>query len=121
MSDHPCPRCEGRGWYGPVHINRGDKPHEWCDRVECDFCDGTSKIDADHHQAWTIGQAFRGARCAREESLREAAARLGLRASELSALELGRGGMAAWHHPFATSAYLEARHALTIVKREIET
>lgn len=113
MTDFPCPRCEGRGWFGPVHINRGDKPHEWRERMDCDFCNGSRVIDKDHHDAWEIGQAFRGARCAREESLREAAARLGMKAPELSALELGRGGMAAWNHPFATSAFLEAQAALT--------
>ena len=109
---NPCPRCQGRGWYGPVHINRGDQTHEWRERMQCDFCAGTGKIDDDHRDAWKLGQAFRGARCAREESLGEAAKRLGLKASELSALEMGRGGMVAWHHPFATSAHLEATAAL---------
>jgi len=104
----PCPRCEGKGWSGPVHINRGDQPHEWRERMDCDFCGATGKIDADKREAVEFGKRLRAKRVAREESLMEAAKRLGMKPSELSGLETGRGGMAAWHHPWATRAYNEA-------------
>lgn len=106
----PCPRCEGKGWIGPVHINRGDLPHEWRERMDCDFCEATGKIDADKRTAIEMGWRLRAKRVAREESLMEAAKRLRMSPSELSGLETGRGGMAAWHHPFAQRAYLEVNH-----------
>lgn len=107
-NDFPCPRCHGKGWSGPVHINRGDKPHEWRERIDCDFCSATGKIDQSKREAFELGKRLREKRIAREESLMEASKRLGLKPSELSGLETGRGGMAAWHHPFAQRAYLEA-------------
>lgn len=103
-----CPRCEGKGWVGPVHINRGDKPHEWRERMDCDLCKASGVIDDGTVQALELGKRLREKRLARDESLREAARRLNMSAAELSGLETGRGGLAAWHHPFATSAYLEA-------------
>lgn len=109
MSDlSDCPRCQGKGWIGPVHINRGDKPHKWRERMDCDLCKASGKIDADTRAAVELGKQLRAKRVARGESLFEAAKRLLLRPSELSGLETGRGGMAAWNHPFATNAYLEA-------------
>jgi len=103
-----CPRCEGLGWIGPVHFNYGDGRGEWKDRVDCDVCRGSGAIGADQKAAIDMGDALRSKRMDRDESLREAAKRLNLKPAELSALERGVGGMAAWHHPFAASAYLEA-------------
>ena len=103
-----CPDCKGKGWSGPVHINRGDQPHEWRDRIECHFCKGSGAIFDDQQEAANLGKKFREKRVAREESLLEASKRLGLRPAQLSRLERGVDGMAAWHHPFATTAYLEA-------------
>lgn len=111
MSTFECPDCAGKGITGPVHLNMGDKPHRWLETMECDFCKGTGHITPDLKEAREFGQRFRDQRRAREEALGECARRLGMKASELSALERGRGGMAAWHHPFATSAYLEATSA----------
>jgi hypothetical protein len=105
----PCPRCEGKGWVGPVHINRGDKPHEWRERMDCSLCKGTGQIDDDTRAGVEFGKRFRDMRIARGESIRECAKRLGLSTAELSGLEQGRGGMTAWHHPFATRAYVEAQ------------
>lgn len=104
---HQCPRCDGRGWIGPVHINRGDQPHEWREGMDCDLCGGTGQIDDDKLAAVELGKKLRAKRVAGEESLMEAARRLGVRPSELSALETGRGGMAAWNHPFATRVRLD--------------
>lgn len=104
-----CPRCEGRGWIGPVHINRGDKAHEWRERMDCHLCKATGSINEDTRQAIDLGRRLRECRLARDESLREAAKRLGLSAAELSTLETGRGGLAAWEHPFAQ----RARHEIS--------
>lgn len=102
-----CPRCDGKGWSGPVHINRGDQPHEWRERMDCDFCKGTGQITADQERAIALGKRLREKRVAREESLLEASHRLGLKPSELSALETGRHGMSSWAHPWATRACAE--------------
>jgi hypothetical protein len=103
----PCPRCEGKGWFGPVHINRGNKPHEWVEKMDCDMCNMRGTIDASQRKAIELGRQLRAKRIERGESLREGAIRLGLKASELSALETGRYGLTSWRHPFATSACLE--------------
>lgn len=103
-----CPHCNGKGDTGPVHINRGSKPHEWRDNVPCTLCMGSGQVSDDVIEACALGKALRDKRVANDESLREASKRLGMSPAELSRLEQGRGGMAAWRHPFATRAYLEA-------------
>jgi len=102
-----CPHCEGRGYVGPVHINRGNKPHEWVEKMECDLCRTTGKIDGRQRQALELGKRLRNKRLSRDESLYECAQRLGLKASELSAFETGRHGMVPWLHPFATRVCAE--------------
>lgn len=108
MSDFECPDCAGKGNVGPVHLNKGEAPHQWLEAAQCEFCKGTGRITRDLKDARDLGQKFRVMRMARDESLRDAAKRFGLNAYQLSSLERGTGGMAAWHHPFATSVYLEA-------------
>lgn len=103
----PCPRCDGEGRVGPVHINRGDKPHQWIDEMTCDLCGGNGTIDAAKRKAIDLGRQLRAKRLEREESLTEAAKRLGLRPNELSAFETGRHGLTPWAHPFATSVCAE--------------
>lgn len=109
MSEHVCGKCKGSGrTAGPVHINRGDQPHEWVDSLPCFYCDGVGRVNDDKFAALQLGEHFRKQRIARGESVFEASKRLGLSPAELSGLERGKGGMAAWLHPFATRAYLEA-------------
>lgn len=107
MSTYPCPDCKGAGKSGPVHINRGDKPHEWRESMDCQFCQGSGHIDQDHKDSRDLGEKLRAKRAEREETLMAASIRLGLKPSELSGLERGRGGMTAWHHPWATRLKLE--------------
>lgn len=109
--ENTCPRCKGKKWIGPVHINRGDQPHEWRERVDCDLCKAAGRITEDQREAIELGKRLRQKRVDREESLMEGAKRLGLKPSELSGLETGRGGMTAWRHPWAQRAYLEATHS----------
>jgi len=112
ISDDPtdlstCPRCEGRGWVGPVHINRGNKPHEWREKMDCDLCGTRGTIDGGQRKAIELGKQLREKRLARDESLLEAAKRLKLKPSELSALETGRYGLTSWGHPFAMGVCAE--------------
>ena len=102
-----CPRCEGRGYVGPVHINRGSRSHQWIEKMDCDLCRTIGKIDGRQRKAIELGSKLREKRLARDESLRECAQRLGLKASELSAFETGRWGMVPWSHPFATGVCAE--------------
>lgn len=102
-----CPRCKGLGYVGPVHINRGNKPHEWIEKMDCELCKTSGEIDGDQRKAIELGEQLRAKRVSREESLRDCARRLNLKAHELSALETGRFGLMPWSHPFATSVCLE--------------
>ena len=110
MVGHTCTSCNGTGRTGPVHINRGDAPHEWVDSMPCPYCEG-GVVSEDRWQAMQLGAALRRERVARNESMLTQSKRLGLSPSELSKLQRGVGGMAAWHHPFATRAFLEATSA----------
>ncbi len=102
-----CPRCEGKGHIGPVHINRGNKPHEWVEKMDCDFCRTSGEITDDHMKAIGLGKQLREKRVGREESLRDAAKRFGMKPSELSAFETGRWGLVPWGHPFAMGVCAE--------------
>ena len=108
MSEGVCNRCDGSGKTGPVHVNMGDKPHVWLDSMPCSTCDGTGKITADKAEAIALGAALKKRRVALGLSLYEYAPRVNLTPAQLSGLEHGKGGMAAWHHPFATTAHLIA-------------
>lgn len=85
-----CRMCDGKGATGPVHINRGDKPHEWRENMPCRDCDGTGVWSAERFERWQAGQKLRSARILNDESLREAAKRMGIGPAELSAIEAGR-------------------------------
>lgn len=85
-----CQMCKGKGWSGPVHINRGNGPHEWVERLPCNDCGGSGSWSMDRWNAWQIGQALRNKRIARDESLRECAQQMGIPASKLSAIERGK-------------------------------
>lgn len=85
-----CHRCHGAGFVGPVHCNRGDEPHEWIDRMQCDVCGGGGELTPDQVMARTAGAAMRRARVDRGESLLEASKRLGMSPAQLSAIESGR-------------------------------
>jgi hypothetical protein len=107
MSERRCEQCGGTGKTGPVHINRGDAPHEWVDSMPCAYCvDGV--VSDDLYEAQQLGKKLRASRIARQETIYEQARRLGISSAQLSQLQRGVGGMTAWHHPFATAAWLEA-------------
>lgn len=91
----PCKFCEGRGYTGPVHVYRGDGRGEWIDRIECTHCGETGIWDEAHLARYEEGQAHRKERVSRGESLREAAARLGVSPAQLSSFETGRAALEA--------------------------
>lgn len=88
-----CETCGGRGSTGPVHINRGDAPHEWRESMPCRDCAGTGRWTAERHARWQAGQKMRAERLARGESLREAAQRMGITPARLCDIEAGRAAL----------------------------
>lgn len=84
-----CQRCNGLGTVGPVHINKGDAPHEWR-MMRCDGCNGSGYWTAAQAIRARDGEAMRAARVERGETLRMAARRMGITPSQLSAIECGR-------------------------------
>lgn len=90
-SERICPECNGTGrTKGPVHINRGDQPHEWVESLRCFCCDGVRYISQAHWDARERGAELRKQRIARGETLREAAQRQGVTSSEISRQERGK-------------------------------
>lgn len=85
-----CPRCAGKGWSGPVHVNMGDGKHEWRERIECLDCGGKGEISAAQASAMAEGQKHYRARVARMESLRECSQKLGIGPAALCDYEWGR-------------------------------
>ena len=85
-----CEACNGSGKTGPVHINHGNRPHEWRESMPCPVCGGIGQVYAQHAKRIAHGKRLRAARVARGESLRETAARRGMSPSQLSAIEQGR-------------------------------
>lgn len=89
MGELTCQRCNGLGIVGPVHLNRGDRPHEWR-MLKCDGCAGSGYWTAQQAVLARDGEKMRQERLAHDESLREAAKRMGISPAELSAIEQGR-------------------------------
>lgn len=89
MTRLTCQRCNGLGIIGPVHINRGERPHTW-EMMRCSSCGGSGYWSAQQAVAVREGEAMRKERLERDESLREAARRLGMSPAQLSAMEQGR-------------------------------
>ena len=86
-----CPDCDGNGGsQGFVTRTTGCR----LEFIQCRTCAGTGEIAADEAAAMEerriAGRALRAERMARDESLGEAAARLGISPMELSAKEHGR-------------------------------
>jgi hypothetical protein len=78
-----------------AHVNYGFNPKTGgCDGEEkavvCLTCDGVGTITSEHAQRIEDGKRMRMARVERGETLMAAATRMGLRPSELSAIESGQ-------------------------------
>lgn len=90
-----CPKCQGAGATGPVHVNYGYVQGvgccgEWLDSVRCYFCGGTGLVPDDTPERIEAGKAKRSERYQRGETLKEASLRMGISAAQLSAIEMGR-------------------------------
>ena len=88
MNDIICPSCDGRK-ENFVFVNRGTQPHTQ-ETWPCSTCKGIGSITAEHMARIEAGAVLRAERQSRDMSLREEAARLGIKPSELSARENGR-------------------------------
>ena len=85
-----CKFCHGKGFVGPVFVDRSDGTGELLERIECTHCGCTGVWDAEHLARYEAGRAHRQERIAREESLRECASRLGISPAQLCNFEQGR-------------------------------
>jgi DnaJ-class molecular chaperone len=85
-----CWYCEGKGSTGPVHVNRGELGGEWIETMSCRECGGTGQWTDDRAARFYEGQKIRALRIARGESIGEAAKRMGISPSGVSAIERGR-------------------------------
>lgn len=98
-----CPGCAGKGHVGPVHVNRGSKPHEWRKTMPCLLCKGAGKITPLQAACVDRGKKLRAWRISKDKSLLEMARQVNLHSADLSAFETGCIDPAAWDHPFATT------------------
>jgi hypothetical protein len=85
-----CPDCKGSGKAGLVHINRGDKPHEWRDDLACFRCHGKRVVPDEMADWMRRGKVARQDRLAKMQSLLERANDLNISPADVSAMELGR-------------------------------
>lgn len=86
----PCPTCKGTGQVGPVHVNLGNGRGGWKDNVVCYRCGGSGIATTEMLDWMARGKKLREARLARGETLGDAAERLGMIASAISAMEEGK-------------------------------
>lgn len=89
-----CPMCKGERSL-MAHVNYGFNPETGgCDGEEkaviCITCDGSGQITEAHAQRIERGKQLRAERIERGETLMAAATQMGLKPSELSAIEMGR-------------------------------
>ena len=90
-----CPKCDGTGKGGPLHINKGPNQKgicegHWFRESLCPFCTGSGEVP-DHVAGWIAdGKALRNERISRNELSINAARKLGISLTEFSAAETGR-------------------------------
>lgn len=83
-----CPNCAGRG-SNPAFVDTAKGG--WFDpALRCSLCGGTGQISHQTARWLAVGRQHYTRRMARDESVRECARRMGISASELSAMEHGR-------------------------------
>lgn len=85
--DMTCPDCRGKGQSfalvdGPNYSGPMD--------ITCFRCNGSGKVDPRQERWMAIGGTHRTWRIAQHESQRDCAARLGIKVTDLSAMEAGR-------------------------------
>ena len=97
--DAHCPHCDGLGAVsGFVDGFRNGRRHGELRRdIPCFTCDGKGRIPTHQFNWIEEGRVHRSQRQERKESLHAAAARLGISAAEVSAMEMGRMNPAPLH------------------------
>lgn len=87
-----CPCCDGRGSNAGFicYADGSGTRSQYDEAITCDLCKGVGKIAKQIAQWLEIGRAHYLNRVARDESVMECAKRLGLRPSQVSAMEHGR-------------------------------
>lgn len=92
-----CIKCGGKG-KSVVHHNTGlDSSGHYWKELSCGFCSGTGDMSDEQFETIHNGIAQRKARQARGETLSEAASRMGICISSVSAVENGRRRMTDVH------------------------
>lgn len=84
-----CPSCRAAGRFA-AFVDREDGTGNYEPSMRCPRCSGSGRVPATQARWSALGAAHRKARVGRGESLMQAAARLGMRPAELSAMEQGR-------------------------------
>lgn len=82
-----CPRCNGEKGGDAIMCGPGSRGYGW---MPCSFCEGYGFVDSIQMLRYEQGERIRKERCARDVSVREEAARLGITVTELSGIEHGR-------------------------------
>jgi DnaJ-class molecular chaperone len=92
----PCPHCHGKGSNpGFICFADGEATRSRFDKaIQCSLCKGAGSISREVAAWRMIGKRHRDARVAREESILECSRKMGIRPSELSAMENGRANPA---------------------------
>lgn len=92
MSTLVCPGCGGEKT-ALAHFNTGadSSQHYWA-KAPCPTCQGEGVVTQQHWDAIQHGKQLRAERRARQETLFDAARRMGISTPELSRLESGRIG-----------------------------
>lgn len=85
-----CPHCSGERKVFAFMNNGPDYRTHTSGLIDCRTCLGAGKITQEHADRIAAGTSMRTQRVQRGESLRDAAKRLGITATELSAIEHGR-------------------------------
>jgi len=86
-----CSDCNGRrGGVGFVCRYGKDGGRGSVEYIPCYTCNDAGTITEEHAARITVGKKLRAERIARDESVMEAAKRMGVRPSELSDVEHGR-------------------------------
>lgn len=82
-----CPDCNGRGTLDAL-LNRGREGCEWA-TITCFTCNGAGQITEIQAAAMCTRGAIRADRIFRDETIKEAADRLGMSLGEYSRMERG--------------------------------
>ena len=91
MSDHVCPRCDGKKEMTAFVDGRRTDGSHWGDlrTLKCFTCKGGGTVTDKHMERIKAGEMMRENRVQKGLGLREAAKQLGIIATELSSRERG--------------------------------